>query len=130
MQKDIIENFQKMTQITLENFKKLGETNLRIGERLLQEQVKLTNSILESAASSAEEVTELKDIKEVASKQAEWAQDSAQKVMASCRTYADIMTEAGKTYSGLFESSMKAAGCASPCSSDKSGDVKSGRKAA
>lgn len=112
MQKDILENFQKMTQLTLENFKKLGETNLRIGEKLLQEQVELTNTILESACCKAE-WTEAKDLKDVAAKQAEWTQECGQKMMESARTCAEIVAEAGKTYTHLFETGMKAASCTS-----------------
>ena len=113
MQKDIIENFQKMTQLTLENFKKLGETNLRIGEKLLQEQVELTNSIFEATASRNAEWTEAKDFKDVASQQAEWAQEWTQKVTESARSCADIVAEAGKVYSNLFETGLKAANNAS-----------------
>lgn len=103
MQKDILENFQKMTQLTLENFKKLGETNLRIGEKLLQEQVELTNSLLETATSA----TEVKDMKDVAAKQAEWTQDWSKQVMESSRNCAEIIAEAGKVYNNMFESCMK-----------------------
>jgi hypothetical protein len=107
MQKDILENFQKMTQANLESFKKLGETNLRIGEKLLQEQIGLTNSLLEAAASKAEGATEAKDFKDIASWQAEWAQEWSKQVMESSRNCAEIMSEAGKVYNGLFESCMK-----------------------
>ena len=107
MQKDIIENFQKMTQLTLENYKKLGETNLRIGEKLLAEQAELTNALLEAAAENAGAATEAKDFKDIASWQAEWTQEWSKKVMESCRSCADIMTEAGKVYNGLFEAGMK-----------------------
>ena len=109
MQKDILENFQKLTQLTLENFKKLGETNLRIGEKLLQEQVELTNSILEAATQNAEAVSEAKDFKDVAAWQAQWAQECTKKVIESSRSCADICAEAGKVYSNLFEAGLKSA---------------------
>jgi hypothetical protein len=109
MQKDIFENFQKMSQLTLDNFKKLGETNLLIGQKLLQEQIKLTNSIIESAALNAETATEAKDFKYVASKQAELAQDLSKKVADTSLACADIIAEAGKIYTNLFEAGLKAA---------------------
>lgn len=109
MSKDIIENFQKMTQLTLENFKKLGEANLRVGEKLLQEQVELTNAILEAASEKAGNVTEAKDLKDVASWQAELAQEYTKKIVDSSRNCADIVAEAGKVYTGLFESALKSA---------------------
>lgn len=106
---DVLENFQKLTQLTLENFKKLGEANLRVGEKLLQEQVELTNSILEAASEKAGNVTEAKDLKDVASWQAELAQEYTKKIVESSRNCADIVAEAGKVYTGLFESALKSA---------------------
>jgi len=109
MSKDIIENFQKLTQLTLENFKKLGEANLRVGEKLLQEQVELTNAILEAATEKAGDVKDAKDLKDVASWQAEFAQEYTKKIVDSSRNCADIVAEAGKVYTGLFESALKSA---------------------
>jgi phasin family protein len=109
MSKDLIENFQKLTQLTLENFKKLGEANLRVGEKLLQEQVELTNAILAAATEKAGDVSEAKDLKDVAAWQAELAQEYTKKVVESSRNCADIVAEAGKVYSGLFESALKTA---------------------
>jgi hypothetical protein len=108
MQKEALESFQKMTQLTLENFKKLGETNLRIGEKLLQQQVALTSDLLEIAARNVG-TAETKDYKEIAEQQAEWAQQSAQKVVDSCTACGNILAEAGKVYSTLFDASVKAA---------------------
>jgi phasin family protein len=110
MQNDIIENFQKMSQLTLENFKKLGETNLRISERLLQEQVELANAIFETAAENAETVAEAKDFKDVATWQTECAQECTKKIIESSRNCAEIVAEAGKVYTNLFETGLKSAG--------------------
>jgi len=123
MQKDIIENFQKISQLTLENFKKLGETNLLIGQKLLQEQVKLTNSIFESAAYNADYATDAKDFKCVASKQAELAQELSKKVADSSIACADIIAEAGKTYTNLFETNLKAASNVAEKTGGKTGKV-------
>ena len=119
MSKEIIENFQKLTQLTLENFKKLGEANLRVGEKLLAEQVELTNSILEAASEKASCVTEAKDLKDVASWQAELAQEYTKKVVESSRNCADIVAEAGKVYTNLFETSLKSANAAAEKTSGK-----------
>ncbi len=109
MQKDILDNFQKMTALSLENFKKLGETNLQIGEKLLQEQIELTNALLEAASEKAEDVTEAKDLKDVAAWQAELAQEYTKKIVESGRACADIVAEAGKVYTSLFENALKSA---------------------
>lgn len=108
MQKELLENLQKFSQLTLDNYKKLAEANLKFGEKLLAEQVELTNSLL-ACASDAGCVSEAKDLKDVASWQAEWAQEATKKVVESSRNCADIVAEAGKVYTNLFETALKTA---------------------
>lgn len=108
MSKDLLDSYQKLSQLALENLKKLGETNLKVGEKLLAEQVELTNSLLETA-SAAPALTEVKDLKDVAAWQAEWAQEYTKKVVETSRNYADIVAEAGKVYTSLFDAAVKSA---------------------
>lgn len=108
MSKELLDSYQKLSQLALENLKKLGETNLKLGEKLLAEQVELTNNLLDATA-KAGSVTEAKDLKDVAAWQAELAQEYTKQVVESSRNYADIVAEAGKVYSGLFEGALKAA---------------------
>jgi len=110
MTNEIFENVAKLTQQTLENWKKLGETNLKIGEKLLAEQVELTSSLFEITSRNAEEATKTKDVKEIASLQAEMAQETGKLLVDSARTCADIIAEAGKVYNQLFETTLKTAG--------------------
>ena len=110
MQNDIFENWAKFNQQSLDTFRKLGEANLKIGEKLLQEQVELTNSLVESATRNAEQLSKCKDYSEAAGKQAEIVQDYSKQVLNSARTCADLISEAGKTYNQLFEQHLKAAG--------------------
>jgi phasin family protein len=109
MQKDLIENYQKLTQLTLESYKKLGEANLQLGEKLLKEHVELSNALIATASKAP--VTEAKDLKDVAALQAELAQEATKRVVEASRNCADLVTEAGKVYTSLFEATLKAAGC-------------------
>ncbi|MBI1215454.1 MAG: hypothetical protein GC185_06525 [Alphaproteobacteria bacterium] len=110
MQNEVFETLNKLTQQSLENWKKLGEANLKIGEKLLQEQIDLTTSLVEVTSRGAEEAAQTKDVKEIASLQAELAQECGKTILESARTCADIVAEAGKVYNQLFETTMKAAG--------------------
>jgi len=110
MTNDVFETVSKMTQQTLENWKKLGETNLKIGEKLLAEQVELTSALFEITARNAEEAAKTKDVKEIASMQAELAQETGKLLVDSARSCADIIAEAGKVYNQLFETTLKTAG--------------------
>lgn len=108
MTNEVFETLNKLTQQTLENWKKLGETNLKIGEKLLSQQVELTTALVEATTSNAEAASKTKDVKELASLQAELAQETGKLLLDSARSTADIIAEAGKTYNQLFETSLKA----------------------
>lgn len=108
MTTEVFETLNKLTQQTLENWKKLGETNLKIGEKLLSEQVELTTALVEATTKHAEEASKTKDVKDLAALQAEHAQETGKLFMESARSTADIIAEAGKFYNQLFETSLKA----------------------
>jgi phasin family protein len=108
MQNEVFKTLSDLTQQTLENWKKLGETNLRLGEKLLSEQLELTTALVEATTANAEAATKTKDVKEIASLQAELAQETGKILLESARSTADIIAEAGKTYNQLFETTMKA----------------------
>jgi len=108
MTTEVFETLSKLTQQTLDNWKKLGELNLKIGEKLLSEQVELATSLVEATTKNAEEASKTKDVKEIAALQAELAQETGKILTESARSTADIIAEAGKVYNQLFETSLKA----------------------
>lgn len=109
MQNEFYETWNTLTQQTLENLKKLGETNLKLSEKLIREQVELTNQLIAATTAGAQEAANTKDVKQFATLQAEIAQECGKKVLASSRTCADIVAEAGKVYGQLFETGVKSA---------------------
>ena len=108
MTTEVFETLSKITQQTLENWKKLGETNLKISEKLLSEQFDLTTALVEATTANAEAAAKTKDVKELASLQAELAQETGKLFVDSARSTADILAEAGKTFNQLFETTLKA----------------------
>ena len=108
MTTEVFETLSKITQQTLENWKKLGETNLKISEKLLSEQFDLTTALVEATTANAEAASKTKDVKELASLQAELAQETGKLFVDSARSTADIIAEAGKTFNQLFETTLKA----------------------
>lgn len=108
MTNEVFETLNKFTQQTLENWKKLGETNLKLSEKLLSEQVELTTALVEATTANAEAASKTKDVKELASLQAELAQETGKLLLDSARSTADIISEAGKFYNQLFETTLKA----------------------
>lgn len=110
MSNEFYDTWNTLSQQTLENWKKLGETNLKLSEKLLREQVDLTTALIETATTRAQEASATKDVKELASIQADLAQEYGKKVLETSRSCADIISEAGKVYNQLFETGVKAAG--------------------
>lgn len=109
MQNEFYDAWTAMTQQTWDNWKKLSETNLKLGEKLMREQVELGNAIIASATQNAQECASSKDMGQLAAKQAEWAQECGKKWLATSRTCADIVAEAGKTYNQILEAGVKSA---------------------
>lgn len=109
MQNEFFDTWTATTQQAWENWKKLSEANLKLSEKLVREQVELGNAIFASATQNAQECASTKDVNQFAAKQAEWAQECGKKLLASSRTCADIVTEAGKVYNQIFEAGAKAA---------------------
>lgn len=109
MQNEFYDTWNTAAQQALENFKKIGEANLKLGEKLLREQVQLTTALVEAATATAQEAAATKDVKQLATIQAELAQECGKKVLQASRTCADIVTEASKTYNQLFETGVKTA---------------------
>lgn len=110
MTNDVFATLNALTTQTLDNLKKLGETNLKLGEKLLKEQVELTGALVEAATSHAQEVSTTKDVKEATTLQTEFVQGYGKKLLDSSKVYADILAEAGKVYNQVFEAGVKAAG--------------------
>ena len=109
MQNEFYDTWNTAAQQALENFKKIGEANLKLTEKLLREQVELTTALVEAATATAQEAAATKDVKQLASIQAELAQECGKKVLQSGRTCADIVAETSKVYNQLFEAGVKTA---------------------
>lgn len=109
MQNEFYDTWNTAAQQALENFKKIGEANLKLTEKLLREQVELTTALVEAATATAQEAAATKDVKQLATIQAELAQECGKKVLQSGRTCADIVAETSKVYNQLFEAGVKTA---------------------
>jgi hypothetical protein len=92
---------------TLNNWKKIGETNIRIAEKLFNAQIELASSLLDVVTLNGEEISQTKDVKEIASLQAEIVQVSGKLIFENAQSTANILAEAGKVYSHLCETSLK-----------------------
>ena len=109
MQKDMMETMQKMTQMTLDNLKKLSDTNMGIAKDLMQGQVDLAASVLETTTKSTEELSKATSYGDIASGQAGTVQELSKTIMDSARTASDTISDAGNVYAKMLEAGMKEA---------------------
>jgi phasin family protein len=109
MAQDVFESWNKLGQSSFEALKKLSEINLRVGEKLLQEQIELVNSIIETSSKSAEAASKAKGVQEVLSSQSAAAQECGKRLLKSCRSYADVLAGAREEYAKLAEKSLEEA---------------------
>lgn len=106
-QAEAFEAINEFGQTSFEAAKKLGEINLKASEKLLQQQIALTNSLIEAGTRNVELLGKAKGYQEVLSGQATLAQEYGKQVLESYRTVSDILTETRESYSTLFEDSVK-----------------------
>ena len=107
MQSEMCKTMSEMTHQILENWKKIGETNLKICEQLFHAQIELGTALVDVVTMNGEEISHIKDVKEIAALQAEMVQSSGKIMMESAQSTASILTEATKDYSQLLGTALK-----------------------
>lgn len=109
MQNQMFDAYNEMAQGSFEALRKLGEINLRAGERLFQQQLDLSNVMLETSAKGMEVVTKAKGYQELMASQAKLAQDYGQEFLKSYRSAIEVLTEARDSAADVMDQQMQAA---------------------
>lgn len=109
MQNQMFDAYNEMAQGSFEALRKLGEINLRANERLFQQQLDLTNVMLETSAKGMEVLTKAKGYQELMANQAKLAQDYGQEFLKSYRSAIEVLTEARDSAADVMDQQMQAA---------------------
>ncbi|MFO8153159.1 phasin family protein [Thioalkalivibrio sp.] len=109
MQNQMFDAYNEMVQGSFEALRKLGEINMRAGERLFQQQLDLSNTMLEKSAKGMEGMTKAKGYQELVSNQAKLAQDYGQEWLKGYRSAVEVMTEARDSAADVMDQQMQAA---------------------
>jgi hypothetical protein len=110
MQNEICTKWTGFALQAIENWQKIGQSNLKVWEKLFQSQVELATALVDVVSLNGEEIAQAKDASEIAALQAEIAQVSGKLVLENAQSTASILAEAGKAYSQLCDSTLKAGG--------------------
>ncbi|WP_038043663.1 phasin family protein [Thioalkalivibrio sulfidiphilus] len=108
--KEMIELMNKMTQDAFENSRRLAEINQSAMEKLMAQQVALMDAWVETGVKNLELVGKAKGYQDVVSGQAELAREYSQKLMASGKSCAEVLTEAREAAVKLVDTAIKSAG--------------------
>lgn len=103
----------KMTECSMwmiSAWQEMAEANMKACEKLFKTQMELASSIFDVVAMNGEEIAQTKDVKDIASLQAEIAQVSGKLLMENAQSAASILADCGKTYTRICEEAMKSGG--------------------
>lgn len=109
MQNQMFDAYNEMVQGNFEALRKLGEINMRAGERLFQQQLDLTNTMLEANTKGMEVMSKAKGYQELVSSQAKLAQDLGQECLKSYRAAVEVMTETRDSVADVMDQQMQVA---------------------
>lgn len=109
MQNQMFDAYNEMAQGSFEALRKLGEINMRASERLFQQQLDLTSTMMEANAKGMELMNKAKGYQELVSGQAKLAQDYGQEWLKSYRAAIEVLTEARDSAADVMDQQMQVA---------------------
>lgn len=109
MQNQMFDDYNEMAQGAFEAMRKLGEIHMRTSERLFQQQMDLTNTMLSTSAQGMEGMTKAKGYQELVTTQAKLAQDYGQEYLKNYRDAVEVLTEARDAAAEVVDQQMQVA---------------------
>ncbi len=109
MQKDMVSGFEQFNQTAMDSVKKVSEINMRLFERMAEEQMAAASDFFEGGMKQVEALTGAKDVQTVFKAQQDYATQLNDKMVAHAKKAAEILTEAKDGYAKLMEEGMKVA---------------------
>ena len=109
MQNQMFDAYNEMAQSSFEAMRKLGEINMRATERLFQQQLDLTNTMLETSAKGMEGTTKAKGYQELVASQAKLTQEYGQEWLKNYRSAIEVLTEARDSAADVMDKQMQLA---------------------
>ncbi len=108
MQNQVFNVYNEMVQDNFETLRRLGEINMRTGERLVEQQLELTNTMIESGAKSMEMFSKARGYQELLNT-AKLGQDAGEQYMKTYRNTVEVLAEARDSMADVIEKQMESA---------------------
>ena len=109
MQNQMFDAYNEMAQSNYEAIRKMGEINLRAAERLFEQQIDLTNLMMENSSKSLETLSKAKGYQELVAGQSKLGQEYGQGWLKNYRTAIEVMTEARDKVAAIVDEQMQVA---------------------
>ena len=110
MQNEIFEQFSTFNQNIFDTSKKFFEINAKASEKMLENQLKLTNTYIENSFKQMELVHDYKDAKSYMATQSEMAKQCADMAIAVNKDALAIATDTRTELKNWFEKGLEEAG--------------------
>jgi hypothetical protein len=100
--------YNEMIQDNFETLRQLGEINMRAGERLFEQQLELTNTMIETGAKSMEMFSKARGYQEVLDT-AKLGQEAGEQYMKTVRATVEVLADARDSATEVIEKQMESA---------------------
>lgn len=109
MQNQVFDAYNEMAQSSYEAMRKLSEINLRASERLLQQQMDLTNAMIEASSKGVDALSKAKGYQELVSTQSKLTQEAGQEWLKNYRMAVEVISQARDQVAEVMDGQMQVA---------------------
>lgn len=110
MSTETLEQYYKVTRGTLDALKELSGMNIKLVEKLTEQQFELAGASIDASVKAANLALTTPDFKELASQQSQLVSDYNERVLGIARKSSGIVAEVKDEYSGWMEGRLKETG--------------------
>ena len=108
MQKELLDQWSKLSRQALESYRDLGEIQVRVFNRLLQQQLELVNVTVESGLRQLHLIYEPAHYRDLVEKQTELAGEINEQLATVARRTNDVLVEANNKFSAWADRGVRA----------------------
>ena len=106
-QQELVDQWSQFSRQALESYRDLGEIQVRIFNRLLQQQLELANAVLEGGLRQLNLLYQPETYRELVEKQTELASDFNEQLATVARRTNDVLVEANNKFTAWADRSIR-----------------------
>lgn len=107
MKNDMCAKMTECSMWMISAWQEMAEANMNACEKLFKSQMEMAEALCDVITMNGEEIAQTKDVKDIASLQAEIAEVTGKLMIENAQSAASILADCGKTYTRICEEAMK-----------------------